>query len=476
MSDISHGVNANKASSGAITPVSVDTGVHFVVGTAPVQMVNGKVNEVIMASSYPEAVQALGYSDDWKKYSLCEEIYTAFTLFNSAQVFFVNVLDPKKHKKAVTEAQMDVVDNQIELPIEAIASSVEITGKTAGEDYEAFYSDTKCVVEFLKETTGNVAVKYDAVDASQVTKEDIIGGYSVSTHKTTGLELINSVFPRFTKVPDIILCPNWSHDPEVAAVMSAKSENINGLFEAEAILDVDTAEETGATYYTEVPEWKKKKNFTKRTEIVCFPKVALGDRVFNLSTQLAASMSAVDNATEYGDGTPCESASNKSIQADRMVVADGSEVTMDIQQANYLNENGVVTALNFYNGFVSWGNYTACYPANTDVTDYFYCVNRMFKWVAKTLILTYWNYIDRGIKRRLIDAIVQSVNDWLASLATDEKIIGGRVEFNESENSTSQLAAGIVRFHIYMTPPSPMQKMDFVLEYDLSYLEALVAA
>ena len=101
MSDVSHGVNAGKTDSGAITPVSVDTGVHFVVGTAPVQATNGKVNEVIMASSYAEAVQALGYSDDWKKYSLCEEIYTAFTLFNSAQVFFVNVLDPKKHKKTV---------------------------------------------------------------------------------------------------------------------------------------------------------------------------------------------------------------------------------------------------------------------------------------------------------------------------------------------------------------------------------------
>lgn len=74
-------------------------------------------------------------------------------------------------------------------------------------------------------------------------------------------------------------------------------------------------------------------------------------------------MSAVDNAEEYGGGTPCESASNKGIQADRMVTADGSEVVMDIQQANYLNENGVVTALNFFNGFVSWGNYTACYPA-----------------------------------------------------------------------------------------------------------------
>ena len=43
MSDVSHGVNASKTNNGAITPVSVDTGVHFVVGTAPVQMVNGKV-------------------------------------------------------------------------------------------------------------------------------------------------------------------------------------------------------------------------------------------------------------------------------------------------------------------------------------------------------------------------------------------------------------------------------------------------
>ena len=245
--------------------------------------------------------------------------------------------------------------------------------------------------------------------------------------------------------------------------------------EAMAILDVDCTEEKGATYYTEVPEWKKKKNFTKKTEIVCFPKVALGERKFNLSTQLASSISTVDNTESYGGGTPCESASNKPIQADRTIIADGSEIIMDIQQAKYLNENGVVTALNFISGFTSWGNYTACYPANNDVTDYFYCINRMFKWVGKTLILTYWNYIDRGIKRRLIDAIVQSINDWLSSLSTDEKIIGGRVEFNESENSATALAAGIVRFHIYMTPPSPMQKMDFVLEYDLSYLTALVA-
>lgn len=476
MSDVTHGADANKTDSSIITPAVVDTGVHFVVGTAPVHMIGGKVNEVIMALSYKEAVAALGYSDDWKKYSLCEEIYTAFTLYNVSPVFFVNVLDPQKHKKAVEATAHTIVDNQIILPLEAIAGSVKIEGKELGTDFDTFYSNTNCVVEFLTETTGEMQVSYDAIDPSQVTKDEIIGGYSVSTHKTTGLELIDTVFPRFTKVPDLILCPNWSHDPEVAAVMSAKAESINGLFEAMAILDIDCTEETGATYYTEVPEWKKKKNFTKKTEIVCFPKVALGEKKFNLSTQLASSISTVDNTKSYGGGTPCESASNKAIQADKMVIADGSEVVLDIQQANYLNENGVVTALNFTSGFTSWGNYTACYPANKDVTDYFYCINRMFKWVGKTLILTYWNYIDRGIKRRLLDAIVQSINDWLRDLANEEKIIGGRVELNESENSTSALAAGIVRFHIYMTPPSPLQKMDFVLEYDLSYLTALLAA
>ena len=477
MAQITHGVSTGKIATSISTPVVAATGVHFVVGTAPVQMVGGKVNEVIMAQNYAEAVKQLGYSDDWKKYSLCEEVYTAFQLYKTSPVFMVNVLDPAKHKMAVAKKSMTPENNQIALPLEAIASTVKVTDKAAGTDFEAFYNDTNCVIEFLGETpqTAAVEVEYSAVDPSQVTKNDIIGGYSVSTHKTTGLELIDSVFPKYTIVPDIILCPNWSHDPEVAAIMAAKAENINGLFEAVAILDVDTRAAGGVTYYSEVPEWKKSKNFMKKMEIVCFPKVALGDRKFNFSTQLAGSMSATDNSEDLGGGTPCESASNKSLQADRMVTEDGTEVVMDLQNANYLNENGIVTGLNFYSGFVSWGNYTACYPANTDIADYFYNINRMFRWVAKCVILSYWNYVDRKITRRLLDAILQGINDWLNGLTAEERILGGRVELLEEENPTTSLMAGRVKFHIYMTPPSPLQKLEFVLEYDLSYLEALMA-
>ena len=182
--------------------------------------------------------------------------------------------------------------------------------------------------------------------------------------------------------------------------------------------------------------------------MVCFPKLALGEREFNYSTQLAGLMAKTDNTEALGGGTPCESSSNKSLQADRMILADGTEVVLDLQQANYLNDNGIVTALNFYNGFVSWGDWTACFPANTDPVDYFYCISRMFKWVAKTVILSYWNYVDRRLIRRLIDAVLQGVNGWLNSLVAEERIIGGRVEFREEENSTTALMAGHAKFHI----------------------------
>ncbi len=73
---------------------------------------------------------------------------------------------------------------------------------------------------------------------------------------------------RFIQRFQTLFCVRIGHiDAEVAAVMSAKAENINGLFEGEAILDIDCTAETGATYYTEVPAWKKQKNFTKEQKL-----------------------------------------------------------------------------------------------------------------------------------------------------------------------------------------------------------------
>lgn len=470
-----HGASARQVETSVSTPVTASSGVPFVVGSAPVHTVGGAVNVPVLANNYNEAVAALGYGDDWKKYTLCEMLYSHFKLYGASPVVFVNVLDPKKHKKTVAAENYPVKEKKISLPMEALKDSVKVTGFEAGTDFELFYEGNTLILEIVEgstipEETAELSVGFDAVDPSKITAAEIIGGFDVNTKQNSGFELVNAVFAKYTIVPDLLLAPGWSHNSEVAAVMSAKAENINGIFEAKALIDVDTEE---VKYYSEVTEWKKKKNINAKTEILCFPLVKLGDKVFHLSTHAAGLMATVDNDN---GGCPAESPSNKGLQIDSAVLADGTEISLEPEQANYLNSNGVVTALNFIGGFVLWGNETASFPASTDVKDYFIPVSRMFGWVANSVILTYWSKLDKKMTRRLIDSIVDSLNIWLNSLTAEEKLLGGRVEFKDDENSLTALMAGKAVFHIYMTPPSPAKELEFVLEYDVEYVKSALAA
>ena len=471
MAEFFHGVRTRQTKTSISTPNTASSGITFVVGTAPVHTVGGSVNEVIFGGNYNEAVSALGYSDDWKKYSLCEVMYNHYKLYTTAPIIFVNVLDPAVHKKITTSKAFQVIDNRVILPFEAIKDSVTVQTYAAGKDYDLFYDTNALVLEILEggtipAGTSTLTIGFNEVDPSMVTKTDIIGGFNVTTKKTTGLELIESVFPAFSIVTDIVIVPGWSHDAEVAAVMSAKATKINGIFEAKALIDVDTST---VKHYADAPAWKKSKNINAKTQILCFPMVKLGDRQFHMSTQAAGLTATVD---ARNGGAPSESPSNKLLQINSAVLADGTEVLLDLQQANYLNSNGIVTALNFVDGFVLWGNETACFPANTDVKDYFIPVSRMFAWVANSVILTYWNQVDRKLSRRFVDSIVDGLNIWLNGLTTQEHLLGGHVEFREEDNSLTDLMSGRAVFHIFMTPPSPAREIEFILEYDPSYVAA----
>ena len=53
-----------------------------------------------------------------------------------------------------------------------------------------------------------------------------------------------------------------------------------------------------------------------------------------------------------------------------------------------------------------------------------------------------------------------------------ERLLGARAEMLANENNLLDLMAGIIKIHIYMTPPSPAQEIDFILEYDPAYVTA----
>ncbi|MFV8147913.1 phage tail sheath family protein, partial [Enterobacter cloacae complex sp.6722787] len=74
--------------------------------TAPVNQLEdpaSAVNKPIIAYTYAEAVSKIGYSTNFEKYTLSEVIKVAFGIYGVAPVVFINVLDPAKHKKDVTD-------------------------------------------------------------------------------------------------------------------------------------------------------------------------------------------------------------------------------------------------------------------------------------------------------------------------------------------------------------------------------------
>ena len=473
-----HGIFIRQQATSVSTPVVADSGVPFAVGLAPIQAAESPAvsGKPVLCTSWSEAVEKLGYSEDWEKYTLCELMYSHFQLFGCQPIVLYNVLDPADGEMHtdVAAADLAVTDHQVKLPIEAINDDslvVKAAGGTGdalakGTDYDTFYDGEALVIELLEDGTvysaEQVNVAYTKVKPDGVTKADV----------SMGFEAVDLCMTTVGVTPDLLLAPGYSGDPVVAAVMTTKAGSVNSMMTAKAVVDIDCTS-AGATTYTGAVEEKGANNFVDPDQILCWPMLGLGDYKFHMSTQLCGLMAQVDTNNA---GIPYESPSNKNLQCDRMILADGTEVTLTLAQANVLGDNGICTALNFINGWVAWGNYTACYPGNTDVKDYFIPISRMFSWVGNTLIKTFWSKLDNPMNTVLRDSIVNSANIWLNGLTGMHYLLGGRVEMLSDENPLTDLMAGIIRLHVYLTPPSPAMEIDFILEYDASYVTLAFAA
>ena len=454
------GIHVLEQATAVSIPVVADSGLPYVTGVAPIHMATkpGKVNTPILCTSWDEAVAKLGFSYDWKKYPICEFIYSHFQLFGCQPVIFCNVMDPDKMKADVEAKEYTVEDHMVRLPLAAMSDTVKVTMKTANsanegseggdtsagsgtsgeatlevdEDYSVYYDykTDSCVVELLETGASYeveaISISYTEVKPEKVALVDIVEGV---TH-------VDDCMTAVGKIPDTLCTPAWSHNTVVAAIMATKSAGIMGLFHGKCLIDADCSK-TGVRDYSELAGYKNKNNFVDENQIVCWPQVKLGDYQFHLSTQLAGLMAKVDTLNA---GCPYESPSNKALKMDTCCLEDGTEVNLNWPQVNIIP------------------------------------VSRMFDWVGNTLIRTFWSKLDKPMNRRLIDSILDTCNIWLAGLVGTERLLGARAEMLESENNLLDLMAGIIRIHIYITPPSPMQQCDFTLEYDTSYVESALAA
>lgn len=484
---IKHGVYVYEDDTAFANPLIREDAI-VCIGRAPLYLKeNGEdlFNKPILCNSAQEAMDILGYSDDWDKWTLCQMMWVTANLLPVGPVVYI----PVRHDGIAVYTSGATT-------IEAGATSARITDKYAflsgfkvkqgtggtavnfvlNEDYTVEYdADGYATV-----TINTASTKYNAsldtvveytTDVATTTDAAVIGTYNSSTGVATGAELIPFIYPRLSVVPSLICAPGFSKSATVGAALYAKAANINGVFKAMAVLDIES---TTTRTYTAVRTAKETADFVSP---FCYPvwpavKVKGKDKVMAMSTIATALMAYTD---ARNNGIPSRSPSNKIIgRGGAGVVAtcleDGTEVVLTQDQATTINSYGVNTAINL-NGWRLFGSYTGAYPAYTDVKDIWCPTRRMFNWQGNNFIQLYFEKVDDPLNIVLIESIIDSENIRCAAFAPDHWA-GARMSYLASDNPTEQLLAGKIVFRQHIAPYPPAQEIDNILSYDVSLLTA----
>ena len=484
-----HGVRVLEQPTSVVAPITGTAGLQVVFGTAPMNLAKNPAavtNVPVIAYSWAEAVEQLGYSDDWENYTLCQSMYASFKLFGVAPVIFVNVLDPATHKTSVSTAAAVALTSKQGIikatgtPVTGILlSSVKV--KASAEASADLVLDTDYTLEFDENgyvvvtvlaggaaaSASSVYVTYDKLNPSGVSASAIVGAASGNTE--TGLEVLRQIYPRFGMTPGLLLAPGWSQDGDVSAALAAKCEEINGNFSCECFVDINCGT-GGCTVYSGVKTAKDSAGISSPHVMALWPAVKSGSKVFWASAIWGALTQYTD---AQNDDVPNLSPSNKALPISGTCLMDSAhtEILLDQVQANAVNGFGVSTAINM-NGWRSWGNNSAAYPSTTDPKDRWFCVRRFFSWWGNSFILTYAQRVDDPANFRLVESIVDSENIRGQAYVQAGKCAAVRVEYNEAENTVTDILNGKVTFHLHLAPYTPAEDILGILEFDPDALQA----
>lgn len=467
------------------TPAKVEAVLQCIIGRAPINLLadpSSAVNKPILINSFKEAVSKVGYSENFADYELNQATMMNFKNFAVAPLIYINVLDPsnENHVTVVAAASKAIpTSKKINIDVEGILLDTIELSTTSGGTKNIYVADTDYIAAFNTEgkvvinilSTGalssatSVDVGYTKLNPSGVTASDIIGGYNSSTGVSTGIECVENVFPELGKVPSCLLAPGYSTTSNVMLALKAKAADINSVFKAIIICDADTST---AKTYDAVGTWKNTNSYTDKQMLLTWPKVKIGSNIFHSSIQLGARYASL--VAGQIDSFPCDYPSNVDAGIQGACLADGTEVNLNIKQANLLNEQGVCTFLN-WQGWKNWGVYTAAYPGNRDVKDYFSAIRTIFTNWNNTFVLTHFNKIDKCMSRKRIDNILDTENIRVSAFTQNDLIADAHMEFEENQNPATNLLAGKITFHQFLSCYPPMNEIENILEFDVEGLQ-----
>lgn len=456
------------------------------IGTAPIHLANKageeafdyskKINTPILIYSYEAAKEAIGYSSDWRSYTLCEAVAAHF--LNSANpigpIIAINMADPSQ---LASQDTVEIVTlsgangdkkGYLNDPLAAIENiKLTATPSLTSEDYELSYEDDKILIHIKKEgfSAANVTATYKKIDVSEA---------AVSSAKFgTAVEKIDLCESMTGIIPNIIAAPGFSEKPDYHKKMIDKAnKKISQKWNAVCVSDIPASPEVNTVDLAIA--WKKTNGYENVADKVCFPMQKYSGEIYHLSTLAAVTMQYQDN---QADGVPYITPSNKAILSNQNVLANGTQIYFDEVAANKMNEKGITTT-NIIKGAIRlWGSHMSNYDYekadSIQPEDRQDSSVRMMRYLVDTLQYEYIDDIDQPYSRRDIDSILISVQQWLNSLINQGKILHGTISFKETSNPESSLVNGDFVFDVETTTTPNGKSITFKVQYSLTGLSSL---
>lgn len=482
-----HGVYGQHSQYTGKKPTNSTGTIPVYIGTAPIQQNNvenaenydysGYINKPIIINSLPDAKLKLGTSSDFKTFTLMEAVYAHFLNESNpiAPIIVVNMANPANKKSDDSEETIilsGLAGNKVGYLEDdaAVIETVTLAELTKDTDYKLTYTDGKIKVNITKAsfTSDSIIATYKKIDTS-----DTVITTSVFTDALNAIDICEVML---NKIPTVMCSPYYSKIKSYHDLMIEKATNkIANKWYIDVVSDIK-ADSTINTMAKAI-EQKKTDGYNNIVDKVCFPMVKYNDKIYHLSTMCIVDMQQTD--TEAG-GVPYISPSNKNIYADATVLEDGTQIYINENTANIANANGLTTVNIVRGNMRLWGSSNANYNyTEADKIDPEHLQDasiRMKHYMLNKLQYDYIDNIDNPMKRRDIDSIIASVQQWLNSLVSEGKLLYATIDFVEDNNSVFDMVSGDFVFDVSTTTTPNAKSITFKTHYTTEGINTLTNA
>lgn len=355
------------------------------------------------------------------------------------------------------------------------AGSAVITQYELGVDYSVDTLGNITVLSGSAITEGaTIKASYKKLDAGSVTAAQIIGTIDSISGAYSGIKCFDLLYNTFGFTPKILIAPGYSQLDAVGQELLSSANKHRAI----ALLDAPEGTTVTQAIAGRGPNGSVGGFYTSsKRAYLMYPMVKVYDAATDSKQNepLSQFAAGVMSVTDLNDGY-WFSPSNREILG---IVGMERTITGGINnpssEANLLNEKGICTLQSsFGTGIRLWGNRSAAFPSST-APDNFISVRRTADIIQESIEYAMLDFIDRPINKAVIDAITETVNQFMRTLIGRGALIDGNCTFNPAKNSETELAAGHLVFDIDFMPPTPAERITFDSFIDISLLKQLTA-